>query len=299
MSYRVTLDVFEGPFDLLLQLISKKKVDIYEVDLAQLTGDFLAHLAELVEIDLDSATHFLVVAATLIELKAVRLLPKDERDELEDLLGEARDMLYARLLEYRAFRDASRTLGALLGANEDFHGREVRLEPRYRRLVPDTPLTVDPAGLAGLAAAALAPKPEPHLDLSHVKLPYLTIRDAALQVLGRLPRVGAATEFRRLVAGRTRGDQVAVFLAILELYKLGHLQLEQPESFGPMQVARTREGVPVGISMLGADFDAPAEPAQDPDQDPAQNLDEDLLDEPSAAPADAAADRAQLAAEDR
>jgi len=260
VSYRVTLDVFAGPFDLLLQLIARRKVDIYEVDLAQLTGDFLAHLGSLDELDLDTATHFIVVAATLIELKAVRLLPREQRDELEDLLGEARDLLYARLLEYRAYREAARSLTALLEANEDFHGRDVALEARFRRVVPETPLTADVTALAALAAAALAPRPEPHVDLSHVELPYLTIRDAALQVLGRIPRIGSSASFRGLVGGRTRSDQVAVFLAVLELFKLGHLDLQQPETFGPMRIERARDGIPVGIALLGADVDRPGEP---------------------------------------
>jgi segregation and condensation protein A len=252
MSYQVKLDVFEGPFDLLLQLIARRQVDITEVDLAEITSDFLALLgAGLEDLDLDTATRFLVVAATLVELKAARLLPVEERHELEDLIGEARDLLYARLLEYRAFRDVARLLDHRLLQHEGLVAREVPLEPWVQRLVPETPLPIDVSGLAALAAAATAPRIEQPVDLSHIRRSYLTIRDAALQVLDALPRIGERSAFRALVAGRGRGDQVVLFLALLELFKLGHVELDQPDHRGPLDVER-REG--------GTDLDAIVEP---------------------------------------
>jgi segregation and condensation protein A len=243
MSYQVKLEAFEGPFDLLLGLIARRQVDITEIDLAEITSDFLAHLGDgIEELDLETATRFLVVAATLIELKAARLLPADERDELEDLLGDARDVLYARLLEYRAFRDVARILEHRLHQHEGLIAREVPLEPWIQRLVPETSLPIDANGLAALAAAATTPTPDAEVDLSHIRRSYLTIREAALQVLDALPEHGEAGEFRGLVADRGRGDRVVFFLAILELFKLGHVDLLQPDHRGPLNVARRSGG---------------------------------------------------------
>jgi segregation and condensation protein A len=247
MAYQVKLEVYEGPFDLLLTLIARRKLDVTEVDLAEITADFLAHLGEgLEELDLETATRFLVVAATLVELKAARLLPREDREELEDLLGEARDLLYARLLEYRAFRDVSRIFAHRLLQHETILPRELPPEPWLQRLLPDTPLQVDAAGLAALAAAATAPTPEAAVDLSHIRKSYVTIREAALEVLARLGEPGRAARFGELTAGRARGDRVVFFLALLELFKLGHVELEQPDHRGPMSVARRDGGKDLG-----------------------------------------------------
>jgi segregation and condensation protein A len=243
MSYQVKLEVYEGPFDLLLNLIARRKLDVTEVDLGEITADFLAHLGEgLEDLDLETATRFLVIAATLVELKAARLLPREERDELEDLLGDARDLLYARLLEYRAFRDVSRIFAHRLLQHETILPRDVPPEPWLQRLAPETPLQVDAAGLAALAAAATAPTPEAAVDLSHIRKSYVTIREAAIEVLDRLGEEGASARFRDLTAGRARGDRVVFFLALLELFKLGHVDLEQPDHRGPMSVARLPGG---------------------------------------------------------
>ena len=242
MTYQVKLEVFEGPFDLLLHLIAKRKVDIYEVDLAEITADFLASLEGIEDLDLETATRFLVVAATLIELKAARLLPTDEQEELEDLLGEARDLLYARLLEYRAFRDAARHLEARLLRHGGRYGREVPLEPRFQRLVPETPLPITVADLARLAARATAPAPPDEIDLTHIRRSYISIREAAEQVLARLPGQGRPHRFTDLVAGRSRGDRVVFFLALLELYKLGHLDLAQEHHRAELHVERLDGG---------------------------------------------------------
>lgn len=239
MPYEVKLDVYEGPFDLLLQLIARRKLDVTEIDLGDITAEFLAHLdASIGELDLDTATRFLVVAATLVELKAARLLPREDREELEDLLGEARDLLYARLLEYRAYRDVARVLSHHLVSNEWVLGRDVPPEPWVQRLVPDTRLTVDASGLAALASAVLDPRPDAPVDVSHIRRSYLSIREAAEQVLTALRRPDEATSFRTLAAERDRGDRVVLFLACLELFKLGHVALEQPDHHQPFTVAR-------------------------------------------------------------
>lgn len=239
MSYEVKLEVFEGPFDLLLQLIARRQLEVTQIDLADITADFLAHMTELDTVDLETATNFLVVAATLIELKAARLLPSDQQSEAEDLLAEARDLLYARLLEYRAFRQVADLLESLFDRSEHFVGRQVPLEPRFRRLVPDTTLAIDPAGIARLAAIALEPPPVEEVSLEHVRRATLSIRDATRALLGRLGR--GTARFDDLTAGRERHERVVFFLAALELYKLGHLELDQPDLHGPIEVSH-RDG---------------------------------------------------------
>lgn len=257
--YQVKLDVFEGPFDLLLHLIARRQVDVTEIDLADITADFLAALGEdLEELDLETATRFLVVAATLIELKAARLLPAEERTELEDLLVEARDLLYARLLEYRAFRDVSRVLAHRLIHHEAELPREVPPEPWLLRLVPETPLPVGADGLAAIAARVTTPAPPPRVDLSHIRRSYLTIREAAIEVLGALPAAGRSAPFATLADGRARGDRVVLFLALLELFKLGHLDLDQPDHRGPLRISRRDGGVDLtALEDLGAAEGAP------------------------------------------
>ncbi len=264
MSYQVHLEVFEGPFDLLLQLISRRKLDVTEVDLAEITSDFLGHLAALDDLDLETATRFLVIAATLIELKAARLLPAEERSELEDLLGEARDMLYARLLEYRAFRDVARIIAHRITQHDAQLPREVAPEPWLTRLVPETPLPIDARGLGALAAAAFAPTPEATVDLSHIRRSYVSVREAALALLTSLPDVGGRRPFPELVAGRTRGDRVVFFLALLELFKLGHVDLAQEDLRSTLHVARAGGGRDLA-SMLDELTDD--EPTDEPSDD--------------------------------
>lgn len=241
MTYQVNLAVFQGPFDLLLELISRRKVDVSEVDLADITGDFVASLSGLDELDLEDATHFLLVAATLIELKAARLLPDNERDEVEDALGELRDLLYARLLEYRAFRDLAAIIGQRLDANRGYLERTAPLEPRFRRVVPPTRLTVAPQTLAALAAGLLT-RPEPRVDVSHIRREFMTVREAAQSVLVMLPDRGTRATFRELVSDRPRADRIVYFLALLELHKLGRLSLEQPDLRGDVLVERAGGG---------------------------------------------------------
>ncbi len=271
MSYEVSLDVYEGPFDLLLQLIARRKLDITEIDLGEITTDFLAHLDDGLEaLDLETATRFLVVAATLIELKAARLLPREDREELEDLLGEARDVLYARLLEYRAYRDVARILEHRLGMHEAVLPRQAPPEAWVQRLVPDTRLSIDARGLGALAAAVLEPAPPGPVDISHIRRSYLTIRQAAAEVLAAAE---GSTTFAEVAADRERGDRVVLFLACLELFKLGHVGLEQPDRRVSFTVTRrtTEADVDAVLDDLDGvdDLEGGRGADNDPDDDPA------------------------------
>jgi len=269
MAYEVDLDVFQGPFDLLLELIARRRLDVTEVDLSDITADYLASLAGIDDVDLEAATRFLVVAATLVELKAARLLPSEDLEEEHDLLAQARDLLYVRLLEYRAFRDVARSLGSRIERHAGHRSREVELDSRFRRLVPDVPLEVDVEELARLASRATAPRPDPQVDLGHIRRTFLSIRDAAQVVLERVQQVGARATFEELVTGRGRTDAVVVFLATLELYKLGEVDLDQADHRGALAVRR-REGagdltVLTPSSVIESDDDAAAAGGLDDD----------------------------------
>ncbi len=252
MDHFVDLEVFQGPFDLLLELIARRRLDVTEVDLAEITGDYLASLDGLDRVDLETATRFLVVAATLVELKAARLLPDDDIEDEHDLLAQARDLLYARLLEYRAFRDVASALGDRMDVEGRHRAREVELEPRFRRLVPDAPLELTVEDLARMGARATAPRPEPSVGLDHIRRTFLSIRDAAGLVLEHLTGVGARATFDQLVTGRSRSDAVVVFLAALELYKLGHVELDQDEHRGPLAVSRSEAAGDLRVLQVSA-----------------------------------------------
>jgi len=240
-SFAVHLDVFEGPFDLLLSLIGKHKLDITEVALSQVTDEFLVHTKALGrDGDLEQMTQFLLVAATLLDLKASRLLPQAEVEDEEDLaLLEARDLLFARLLQYRAFKAMAAVLQTRFEEQERRYPRAVGLEDRFAALLPELLFTVSPPGLAELAAKALTPKPQPVLSLAHVHAPAVSVREQAAVVMDRLRRQGSTT-FRALT-----GDSpdtlttVARFLALLELFREGVLAFEQASPLGELHVRWT------------------------------------------------------------
>jgi segregation and condensation protein A len=240
MTYQVQLEVFQGPFDLLLHLISRRQVEVTEIDLADITADYLRTLRDGIDhIDLESATRFLMVAATLIELKAARLLPVEQRGEVEDLLGEARDRLYARLLEYQAYRDLAGVLRDRYDDNAWRLTRDAAPEPWMLRVLRPVAIPLTPTQLAALAAAVSAPVPEAPVDLHHIRRATITVRDAAELVLGVLDDDRVLT-FPELASGRSRTDRVALFLSILELFKVGAIDLEQ------------RGDEPIAISVRGS-----------------------------------------------
>lgn len=237
-GFTVRLDNFTGPFDLLLQLIGKHKLDVTEVALHQVTDDFLAHIRAMGdEWDLDEVSEFLVVAATLLDLKAARLLPTAAVEDEEDLaLLEARDLLFARLLQYQAFKEAAAYLSSLAEAGARRRPRAVALEPRYAQALPELVLGIGPHRLAALAARALAPKPPPVVSTAHVHQERVSVREHATALRDQLLR--ARTASFRVLCGDCRGtlEVVARFLALLELYREGMVSFEQVRALGELTV---------------------------------------------------------------
>jgi segregation and condensation protein A len=236
-AFRVRLDNFEGPFDLLLNLISRRQLDVTEVALSQVTDEFITYLAAMDEWDLGKATEFLVVAATLLDLKAARLLPAAEVEDEEDLaLLEARDLLFARLLQYRAYKLAAAYLGELDRAQAKRHGRAVELEPRFADLLPEVLLDVSLHQFAALAAQAMVPKPVPVVMTDHLYSPQVSVQEQTAIVRSRLRRAGAAT-FRALVGDCTLTlEVVARFLGLLELYREGSVAFDQAAPLAELRV---------------------------------------------------------------
>jgi segregation and condensation protein A len=289
-GFAVHLDNFEGPFDLLLNLIAKHKLDITEVALSRVTDEFIAHVKALgPEWDLEQTTSFLVVASTLLDLKAARLLPQGDVEDEEDLaLLEARDLLFARLLQYKAFKQVAGVLEQRLAEESRRHPRAVGLEERYAGLLPEVLIGIGLDQFAELAARALEPKPEPELSLGHIHAPAVSVREQAILVADRLRRSGTMT-FRALV-----GDSpdtlttVARFLSLLELFREGAVAFDQVAALGELTVRWTGgdedtfeidefEGAPPEEPTAAADeTDAPDE-SDKPDEpdEPEQETDDD------------------------
>ncbi|MEV8377904.1 segregation/condensation protein A [Kribbella sp. NPDC056861] len=263
-GFNVHLVNFEGPFDLLLQLISKHKLDITEIALSVITDEFIAYIKALgSEWDLDQTSEFLLIAATLLDLKAARLLPSGDVEDAEDLaLLEARDLLFARLLQYRAFKQIAALMQVRMAEEAKRFPRSVGMEPRFADLLPEVLLGVDPAGLAKLAARALAPKkdvvPE-GVSLAHLHAPAVTVREQATVIIDRLRRQRSTT-FRLLVADSPDTvTTVCRFLALLELFREAAVTFEQETPLGELTVRWT--GTDDGEIAVGDEFDEVAVPA--------------------------------------
>ncbi|HEX9969897.1 MAG TPA: ScpA family protein [Acidimicrobiales bacterium] len=238
MPYEVQTPVFEGPFDLLLHLITREQVDLYEVSISTIVDAYIAHLAAMEHLDLDVATEFLLIAATLIELKTRRLLPgRDDIDLDEELaLWEERDLLLARLLECKTFKDAAEALQSLASVADQSYPRRAGMEERFLSLVPDVLAGVTPDELKSAFLRAMTPKPQPRIDLDHVAPIRASVRDAVEELVDELPRIGVIT-FRHLTQDLAERLAVIVrFLAVLELYKEGLVDLDQTENFGDLTV---------------------------------------------------------------
>jgi segregation and condensation protein A len=235
--FRIRLENFEGPFDLLLGLISRRQLDVTEVALSQVTDEFIAYLGASARWDLGQATEFLVVAATLLDLKAARLLPSAEVEDEEDLaLLEARDLLFARLLQYRAYKLAAAYLGELDRTHGQRHGRAVELEPQFAALLPEVLIGIRPEQLAAIAADASVPKPVPVVMTDHVHTPRVSVREHMVVLRDRLRRTGSAT-FRALVSDCTSTlEVVARFLGLLELYRDSEVAFDQAAALAELRV---------------------------------------------------------------
>jgi segregation and condensation protein A len=237
-AFEVHLDVFEGPFDLLLGLISKHKLDITEVSLSKVTDEFIAYIRQRSGgWDLDQVSYFLLVAATLLDLKAARLLPSGEVEDEEDLaLLEARDLLFARLLQYRAYKEVAAIMAGQMAAAAKRFPRRVPMEPRFAQLLPEVLFTLGPQEFAALAARALAPKKAPTVSTEHIHQAFVSIREQAVFIAGRLKGLGRAS-FRELTATASGNyEVVASFLALLELYREDVVTFEQVVPLGELYV---------------------------------------------------------------
>ncbi|MFT7645606.1 MAG: segregation and condensation protein A [Candidatus Poriferisodalaceae bacterium] len=266
MSYEVQTPVFEGPFDLLLHLILKDQVDIYEVSLSNIVDAYLGELDRMIaeaklaeslgrpgELDLDIATEFLLIAATLVELKTRRLLPAESDIDLDDELAiwEERDLLLSRLLECKTFKNAAAMLRQMAVQASRSHPRTAGADERYYGVAPDLLAGVSPDDLAAAFVRAVTPKPVPHVTFDHINPIRASVVDAISELMEELPRLGKMT-FRALTDGLVDRIEVVVrFLAILELFKEGLVDLNQTGRFGDITIAwlggDSDQLVPIGV----------------------------------------------------
>ncbi|CAL9395651.1 segregation and condensation protein A [Streptomyces sp. enrichment culture] len=262
--FKVRLANFEGPFDLLLQLIAKHKLDVTEVALSKVTDEFMAYIRALgPDWDLDETTEFLVVAATLLDLKAARLLPAAEVEDEADLaLLETRDLLFARLLQYRAYKQVAEILSRRLDDEARRFPRTVGLEPHHAELLPDVVLSIGPEGFAELAVRAMQPRPEPQVYVDHIHAPLVSVQEQAGIVVARLKELGEAG-FRALVEDTDDTlTVVARFLALLELYREKAVALDQESALGELTV-RWTGGDGDAVPAVTDEFDRPPEQPQE------------------------------------
>ena len=261
-GFSLHLTNFDGPFDLLLQLISKHKMDITEVALGAVTDEFIAYIKQLENAelgwDLDKTTEFLVVAATLLDLKAAKLLPSGQVDDEADLaLLEARDLLFARLLQYRAFKEIAAIFTDRIDREEKSFVRLVALEPHLAQLLPEVLIGVGAQRFAAIANRVLTPKNSPIFSIDHLHQPTVSVAEQATKMVEQLRRSGRMT-FRGLTADAENTLVViARFLALLELYKEGVIRFEQMVSLGELQI--TWVGTAHGEVRVSDEFDLPVQ----------------------------------------
>ncbi|WP_206215021.1 segregation and condensation protein A [Corynebacterium lizhenjunii] len=258
-GFRIVLDNFEGPFDLLLQLIQSKKMNVTEVALSAVTDEFVSYTRALGQTaQLDETTEFLVVAATLLDLKAARLLPRGEVDDLEDLaLLESRDLLFARLLQYKAYQQVADMMSQWQRAARRRYPRAVSMEEDFTHLLPPVVLGHTPATFAQLAASVFRPRPAEEVATGHVHQVAVSVPEQAGKILSTLKLLGAGQQLS--FAALTRDCTVSMevvgrFLALLELYKARAIDVEQPESLGPLAVAWTGKDVDPAV-VAAANWD--------------------------------------------
>ncbi len=254
-GFRVALANFEGPFDLLLQLIGAKKLDVTEVALSEVTDEFIAYTRALGETaDLDETTEFLVVAATLLDLKAARLLPRGEVDDLEDLaLLEMRDLLFARLLQYRAYKQVADLFADWQKKAQRRYPRAVSMEPEFADLLPPVTLGLSPAQFAEMAAGVFRPRPPEEVGIGHLHQVAVSVPEQAGRILDTLRLMGSGRwlTFQALTRDCTVSmEVVGRFLALLELYKAQAVETLQEEALGELSVSWT--GLDVDPAVVAA-----------------------------------------------
>ena len=258
-GFTISLSNFDGPFDLLLSLISKHQLDITEISLSKVTDEFIQYLKQLDEAEeLEQASEFLVIAATLLDLKIAGLLPKGEVVDAEDVaLLEARDLLFARLLQYRAFKEISSWFNTALTLEGMRTSREVRLEERFRDRKPELVWTMSLEEFSKLAEETLTPREIPNVGLTHLHAPRVSIREQASEIV-RMLRGAGALSFRELIGSvKERSVIVARFLAILELYRLTAISFEQDSPLGDLKLAWRAENFNEDqLASLGVEYDA-------------------------------------------
>jgi segregation and condensation protein A len=267
-GFSLHLDNFDGPFDLLLQLISRHKMDITDIALGTVTDEFISYIKQLENSengwDLDKTTEFLVVAATLLDLKAAKLLPSGQIDDEADLaLLEARDLLFARLLQYRAFKELSAIFAERIEREEKSFARLVALEPHFAQLLPEVLIGVGAQRFAAIANRVLTPKTTPTFSIEHIHRPLVSVAEQALKVVEHLRRASRVT-FRALIADADSTlVVVARFLALLELYKEGVVRFEQVISLGELQISWV--GTAQGEVRVSDEFDIPVQTIDEAD----------------------------------
>lgn len=258
-GFTISLGNFDGPFDLLLSLISKHQLDITEISLSKVTDEFISYLKQLDESEeLEQASEFLVIAATLLDLKIAGLLPKGEVVDAEDVaLLEARDLLFARLLQYRAFKEIASWFNTALTLEGMRTARDVRLEERFRQRKPELVWTLGLDEFAKLAEETLTPREIPNVGLTHLHAPRVSIREQASEII-RMLRGSTGLSFRELIGSvKDRSVIVARFLAILELYRLTAISFEQESPLGDLKLAWRAESFDEDqLASLGAEYDA-------------------------------------------
>ena len=258
-GFAVSLGNFEGPFDLLLSLISKHEMDITEVSLSKVTDEFISYLKGLDDAEeLDQASEFLVIAATLLDLKIAGLLPKGEVVDAEDVaLLEARDLLFAKLLQYRAFKEISSWFSTAISLESNRVARDVRIEERFRNQRPELVWSLSLDEFAKLAQETLTPREIPSVGLTHLHAPRVSIREQAAEVVSMLRKATSLTFSELIGSVKDRAVVVARFLAVLELYRLAAISFEQDSPLGDLKLAWRAENFDdEKLATLGADYDS-------------------------------------------
>jgi segregation and condensation protein A len=258
-GFAVSLSNFEGPFDLLLTLISKHEMNITEISLSKVTDEFISYLKQLDDAEeLEQASEFLVIAATLLDLKIAGLLPKGEVVDAEDVaLLEARDLLFARLLQYRAFKEVATWFNTALNLESSRIARDVRMEERFKNQQPELVWSLNKEDFARLAEETMRPREIPMVGMTHLHASRVSIREQAGAVVELLRKKGSLTFFEVIREVKDRAVVVARFLAVLELYRMNALVFEQDTPLGDLLLTwRDNDFDDEKLATLGADYDS-------------------------------------------